>query len=168
MLIIDFVLLASLLGFVGCWWFRGVPRRTTLLAAFAALALIVGLYGVFNFRWQAAFGVGTAILFLLVLGINRFRGAASREGLPWVSGTLFALFLVASFLPIHYFPVHPLPAPTGTYDVGSRDFEIVDQSRKGIAIADENEPRRLLVRVWYPSDNVKRPKAKTILHSGRS
>ena len=38
--------------------------------------------------------------------------------------------------------------------VYKRDFELDDASRKGVFAAAENEPRRLLVRVWYPAGDV--------------
>jgi len=49
------------------------------------------------------------------------------------------------------FPVWPIPKPSGQYAVGVRTFEISDASRKGIFAAKPDEPRRLLVRVWYPA-----------------
>src|SRR5690606_8280942 len=44
-----------------------------------------------------------------------------------------------------------LPPPSGDYIVGVRDFELQDDSRPGLISARPQEPRRLLVRVWYPA-----------------
>src|SRR5690606_37753809 len=52
------------------------------------------------------------------------------------------------------FPVNPLPKPSGQYAVGVRAFEISDASRLGVFLAKPDEPRRLLVRVWYPAQDV--------------
>ena len=49
------------------------------------------------------------------------------------------------------FPVSPLPAPSGQHSVGMRDFMLTDSSRTGVLNAATDEPRRLLVRVWYPA-----------------
>ncbi len=38
--------------------------------------------------------------------------------------------------------------------MGVLDFELVDSERKGVLLASAEEPRRLLVRVWYPAENI--------------
>jgi predicted dienelactone hydrolase len=50
--------------------------------------------------------------------------------------------------------VTDLPQPSGDHPVGVRDFELADDSRKGVMAAGPDEARRLLVRVWYPASNV--------------
>ena len=52
---------------------------------------------------------------------------------------------------LYLFPVAPLPAPSGPYAVGVRDFELDDPSRPGLLGAPAGQPRRLLVRAWYPA-----------------
>ncbi|MDF5829463.1 hypothetical protein P4233_22940 [Pseudomonas aeruginosa] len=52
---------------------------------------------------------------------------------------------------LYLFPVAPLPAPSGPYAVGVRDFELDDPSRPGLLGTPAGQPRRLLVRAWYPA-----------------
>ncbi|WP_249871723.1 hypothetical protein [Oceanobacillus saliphilus] len=60
---------------------------------------------------------------------------------------LLLFFLLPSFL----FPWNTLSMPTGAYKVGTQSFEVVDTSRDERWSNDE-EHRRLMVQVWYPTD----------------
>ncbi|MDP6973479.1 MAG: peptidylprolyl isomerase, partial [Pseudomonadales bacterium] len=44
---------------------------------------------------------------------------------------------------------------SGEHAVGVRDFAMTDDSRLGVHAAAADEPRHLLVRVWYPAQSVK-------------
>lgn len=147
----DVLLLAALTLFVLVWWLPRLPGRAGLLWLGAGLACVSGAYGVWVERWQAGLGGLLGILFVLVLLFGLRRGARRRAGVPYISGTLFSLLAALAALLIYLFPVVDLPAPTGPQAVGVRDFELVDHSRLGVLNAAANEPRRLLVRVWYPA-----------------
>jgi len=116
--------------------------------------VVIGVLAIYDDRWQAAVAVLVALLILLVIVIHRFRGARPRTGTPWISGPFLTLLGVFAFLAFYFFPVTDLPAPSGQYPVGVQDFELVDESRKGVIAAGPEEPRRLLVRVWYPADDI--------------
>ena len=150
----DLVLIASLLGFAVLWWLKSVPNRTRILYGLALLAIILGIYGVMIYRWQAGIGGGVGAIFLLATFWDSRRSEEKRAKRPFITGPIFALLAVAGFIPLHWFPLHDLPAPSGEFAVGVRDFELVDESRKGVNGVGENDPRRLLVRVWYPAGNV--------------
>ncbi len=154
MLIVDLVIIAALLVFVIAWWRRSLQTRDLILSLSASVALIAGLYGVSDHRWQAGVGGVIAALFLLVLLINQIRGGETRSGTPWISGPLFTLLAGIAFLMLYWFPVPDLPAPSGEYAVGIRDFELADDTRKGVIVAGPEESRRLLVKVWYPAGDV--------------
>jgi predicted dienelactone hydrolase len=68
-----------------------------------------------------------------------------------VSGTLAALLAGLAIAALVLFPVGALPKPSGERPVGVRTFEVVDAGRPGLLAAAAGEPRRLLVRVWYPA-----------------
>ncbi|MCC7266915.1 MAG: hypothetical protein IT546_06200, partial [Caulobacteraceae bacterium] len=155
MTILDMLLIAALAVFVLAWWVRGTPARAKVLAGAALVALAAGVAGVADDRWQAALGAAVAAVLLLVLGINRLRGAGRRTGVPWLSGSLLALLAAAAIALIAMFPVWSLPKPGGPQPVGVRDFEVADASRPGLLAAPPGTPRRLLVRVWYPAGEVK-------------
>lgn len=65
-----------------------------------------------------------------------------------------AIFLIGSAIaygPLHVLPVFDLPEPTGPHFVGVRTFELTDPERLGVLDATADQPRRMLVRVWYPA-----------------
>jgi len=154
MLLMDIVLIGAITVFVLAWWSRRLPQRGAILLAAASVAVVVGSLSIMDDRWQAATGLIVGILLLLVLLIIRLRGNAPKRNIPYISGTLFALLGALVFLSIYLFPVNDLPTPSGKYKVGVRDFELVDESRRGIFAAAEDEPRRLLIRAWYPAGRV--------------
>ncbi len=154
MLVIDYLILAALAICIGAWWKRSLPRRTLVLTLSALAVMVIGMLAIRDDRWQAAVAMLVALLVLLVIVINRFRGARPSTGTPWISGPFFTLLGVCAFLAFYFFPVPELPAPSGQYQVGVQDFELVDASRKGVLAAGPEEPRRLLVRVWYPAADV--------------
>ncbi len=151
---LDFVLVASLVGFAVLWWLKSVSNRTSILYGLALLAIILGIYGVMTYRWQAGIGGGVGAIFLLAAFWDSRRSEEKRAKPPFITGPILALLAVAGFIPLHWFPLHDLPAPSGEYAVGVRDFELVDENRKGVNGVGENDPRRLLVRVWYPAGDV--------------
>lgn len=145
------VLLGSTLSlFLLAWWRPALPRRDTWLWLLALFALMLGSVGFVLDRWQA--GVGAAVAVLLMLGLlsRRLRRSPSSR-VPWLSGGLFGLLVVLAVAVLWLFPLKNLPALTGPYAIGVRDFELVDKSRHGLLGVAPDAPRRLLVRVWYPA-----------------
>jgi len=154
MTLVDILMIAALIAFVVVWWLRATPGRPVLLAGTAGAALLLGLWGVIDDRWQDGVGALVALVLLVVLLVNRLRKAPARTGRPWISGVLFGLLVIAPVAIILSFPVSPLPKPSGPNPVGVRSFELDDASRPGVLLAEPGEPRRLLVRVWYPAGDV--------------
>ena len=68
MMLTDILLIAALAVFVIAWWVRKTPARRIVLIASAALAIVIGVAGYFNDRWQDAGGAFIGIVFLLGLG----------------------------------------------------------------------------------------------------
>lgn len=159
MTLTDILLIASLAVFLGAWWVRKTPARRIVLIASAVAAVVIGVVGYLDDRWQNAAGAFIGLLFLAGLGgvvlKNRITRTDRTGGVPWFSGIFIAIGFAAVVFGILTFPVWPLPKPTGQYAVGVRTFEIVDTSRKGVFAAKPDEPRRLLVRVWYPAGDTK-------------
>lgn len=152
---IDLLLISALAVFVLAWWARGLPRRGTALLAAALVALFAGLAGLLDDRWQAGVGTAVALVFLLALGLGRLlRRRRPRTGVPWISGPLLSLLAAVGVLALYLFPVSDLPAPSGPHPVGVRSFELDDPARPGVLLAGKDEPRRLLVRVWYPAQGI--------------
>lgn len=158
MILTDILVIAALAVFVIAWWVRKTPSRRIVLIASAALAVVIGVYGFMSDRWQDAGGAFIGIVFLIGLGgvvaKNRMTKTDRAGGVPWLSGIPIAIGFIAVVMLIREFPINPLPKPSGQYAVGVRTFEIDDASRPGIFAAKPDEPRRLLVRVWYPAGDI--------------
>ncbi len=144
----DYIALLALSASLYLWWRRGLEQRSQWLLFATMLAMAAGAWSIADDRWQAGFVIVPCALMLLGLLMGRKR---RRIGVPWISGTLFTLLAALAVLLIWYFPIEDLPPPSGEYIVGVRDFELQDTSRPGLISAGPQEPRRLLVRVWYPA-----------------
>lgn len=153
MIITDTLLLLSLVTFLIVWWMPKLTIRSKLLWLSAAVALLAGLAGANDYRWQNSVGAAIAGFLLLCLLIGSLRNKP-RTKLPWVSGIFIALLVAVAALPIYLFPVVDMPEPSGEHPVGTRAFELADESRTGLLGVNADEPRRLLVRAWYPATDV--------------
>ena len=158
MTLTDILLIAALAIFTLAWWIRRTPARRIVLIASALAALSASVAGYLDDRWQDATGGIVAIAWLIALGgvviKNRITRTDRTGGIPWLSGIGVAFSAAMVVVALMMFPVWPLPKPSGQYAVGVRTFELVDASRPGVFAAGPNDPRRLLVRVWYPAQSV--------------
>lgn len=126
---------------------RGGAALRTLLTAAVGVAMVAQLWFE-GPRWQLLPLDLLAAWFLiraLLMPAPPERGRVGR----FVAGLLLALPVLA--LPL-LFPVPSPPAPTGPYPVGSLSFELDDVTRSERFGARAGEVRRVVVRVWYPSD----------------
>lgn len=158
MTLTDILMIAALAAFTVAWWIRKTPARRIVLIATAVAAFVIAIWGYLDNRWQNVPGGIVAVAWLIALGLvvlkNRLTKTDNTGGVPWVTGIAIAFSAIMAVIAILLFPVWPLPKPSGQYAVGVRTFEIDDASRPGIFAAGPTEPRRLLVRVWYPAQSV--------------
>lgn len=150
---LDILLLAALAVFVVVWWVRATPARPYVLLGAALVALAAAVAGMLDYRWQAFFGAVMAGVFLVALLIGRLRKTNRTDGVPFITGAIFAALAIGAGAFIYLFPVNALPKPSGEHVVGVRTFELSDPTRKGVWLAGADEPRRLLIRVWYPAQS---------------
>lgn len=81
----------------------------------------------------------------------------TRQGKPirpfkWRTGRVvpsLILLAVSTALPI-LLPVPSIPTPGGPYQVGTRTFVLVDNSRREL-FSGKNESRKFMIQVWYPA-----------------
>ena len=151
MLFTDFLMVAALVAFLVVWFCWQWSGRRLCLWLSGAIALVAGLASASNYRIHAAVGVIVAALLLVCLLVGFVRNRNSRSKFPWFSGLVVALLVTAAIATILMFPIRDFPAPSGDYAVGTRTFEVVDESRRGLLTAADDEPRRLLVHTWYPA-----------------
>ena len=154
MLLIDWILCAALALGIAFWWMTRVQARRHIVGVASLVALLVGLVAVMDHRWQAIGGVAAALLLLVSVWLGRLREGRKPLRVPYASGSLLTLLGAGAVGLLFIFQVTTLPGPSGEHPVGVRDFEFADDMRKGVLAAGENEPRRLLVRVWYPAGDV--------------
>ncbi|MFO7684390.1 MAG: hypothetical protein R6X34_30535 [Chloroflexota bacterium] len=148
------ILLSNLGTAVFIFLFPDMAGAGLWLAALVSLLLIVGHVIVEKPRWQMTPAYLQAIIVLALSGAG-LAGSAFHNG--WFMLLWTMLFLLALFL-TYVMAVPRLPKPTGPYAVGTRTFHLIDTTRSEIFSADKNEPRELMVQVWYPA--VKPAKAK--------
>jgi hypothetical protein len=67
---------------------------------------------------------------------------------------LFSLVFIGSAAFPILLPIVDLPTPTGSYLVGTTDFSLTDPARPEVFTSDPNDVRKLVMRVWYPTDEV--------------
>lgn len=146
----DILLLTMLTAFVLLWWWRERPSSRLLRISAAVLALGAALWGLADDRWQAGAGAVAGLLRLLFALLRR-SSLRPRPVLRWSARLLVVMFLALPAAALWLFPIRQLPPPSGPHAVGVRDFEVVDSERHGLLGASASAPRRLLVRVWYPT-----------------
>ena len=152
MLFTDVLLLLSVAVFCAIWFRPAQENRDKILLVVPIFTLIVGAISIFDMRPQAWVGVGVAVIMLVTMIVRNKRGNRHLTKTPLISGLLFLALGVVTYIPFHWFPITDLPAPTGQYSVGTQDFGLTDDSRKGVLGAPDGDPRKLLVRVWYPAE----------------
>ena len=124
------------------------PRQfaVRLLPAFALLLTLIH-FSTEGYRWQMLpVYVLTAILGLSALSKIQFP----TDWKPLASTLTFVLLLLSTALPI-LLPVPTIPAPSGPFQVGTRLYELTDESRPEI-YSGKDEARRFMIQVWYPSE----------------
>jgi len=133
-----------------------LQRWFKLLALVASGVLVVHLF-VEGYRWQMLplYALTLLVTVFTVIGWMRYPSAQPARKKPngvqaffSVAGCL--LVIIASALPA-VFPIPNLPKPTGPYPIGTFSTMLVDNSRKELYSANPDEPRRIMVQIWYPA-----------------
>jgi predicted dienelactone hydrolase len=146
-IVIAFLLVISLVPF----FFPRRPRGLGFLSAVGILVVILQL--VFEgYRWQMLpLYVLTGLVFLLGLPalLRGRRPDSLRARLAAGAGLLATV--VAVLLPV-LFPIPHEPSPTGPYPVGTFSLMLTDDSRHELYSGNLQDPRRIMVQIWYPAD----------------
>ncbi len=122
-----------------------------------ALLLTVIHLGLEKYRWQMVPAYGLTLL-LFLPSLPRIKQGSRPEDTKAPRRVLLALgFLVrllvvvlVAALPI-LLPVFRLPEPTGPYPVGTTRLHLVDRARPETFTPNPDDPRELMVQVWYPA-----------------
>lgn len=101
-----------------------------------------------KYRWQMIpLYILTGVILVTSL-LFSWRGHSGPPS-PIITLPVLLLLLVAAALPA-LLPIPKIPAPSGDYQVGTASFMLVDESRREL-YSGRDEPRRLMVQVWYPA-----------------
>ena len=123
--------------------FQQLFKNLPFLSFFLSVIQII----VEGYRWQMlpAFLL-TILLVLLVFREqkpHRLTWLATIVGLLWVA--------VAAILPA-IIPIPKLAPLTGTFSVGTASFHLVDENRIDPYASQANQPREVMMQIWYPVD----------------
>ena len=122
-------------------WSHPRPFAIRLLPIFTLLILLIH-FAVEGYRWQMI----PLYALTLLLAISCYF----IDWKPLASYLAFGLLLLVTLVPI-LLPVPKIPAPSGEYPVGTKLFELNDESRKEL-FSGKDESRRFMIQVWYPAD----------------
>ena len=129
-------------------------RRVGLVRqlAFVAMSATVLQLMLAGYRWQMlpAYAAAPVIFFAAARPPANVQGSFVRSVLIRSLAVIGLLPLLLSLLLTWAFPVFRLPAPTGGFGIGTDEFVAVDHARSDV-YGDDESPRELVIRVWYPS-----------------
>jgi predicted dienelactone hydrolase len=127
----------------------------------AALAVALLQLVVEGYRWQmlplevlalTAFVAAAWSLLRRQQAAAFFGAAPARRRISVIARAAAAVLLsLLAVLPPALFPVPTVPAPTDPYSVGTFDMALTDTSRREIYSAQPDDPRRIMIQVWYPA-----------------
>ncbi|HUG34869.1 MAG TPA: hypothetical protein VMJ90_08875 [Anaerolineales bacterium] len=127
-------------------WTHPRPFAIRLLPSAALLVVVLHLF-VEGYRWQM---IPMYVLTAILLAGSLIKIQTQTDWRPLASYLAFGLVAISSALPI-ILPIPRIPAPSGPYSVGTRIYELTDDSRREI-YSGQNEARRIMIQVWYPSE----------------
>ncbi|MGY5858722.1 MAG: hypothetical protein RTU63_05080 [Candidatus Thorarchaeota archaeon] len=166
-LIIIFLILLSIQFFLPST--IGKQKKGTVMGIVSVVGVVTFLLHMIfeGIRWQMIpVYIPTLILFIWgvykLVVIYRIQTGAIPE--PEMSSPrkklgiavlILTIILVGSTLFIDsILPVFLLPQPSGEYSIGTVTFELTDETRNETFTEPPNDHRRILIKAWYPSDDV--------------
>jgi len=134
-----------------------LPTRPRWVDYLPTVTLVVALIQVVfeGYRWQMV-PIFVFSLLMFVFSYRTLRKLQPRTALPmWrkLVGIIIVLllFAISCTLPV-LLPIPRLPAASGPYSVGTFSMMLTDNSRKEIYSGNPNDPRRIMIQVWYPAE----------------
>ena len=130
-------------------------RRLVVGASIAGLLVMILHLLAEGYRWQMTPLYGLTITYgLLALSQKREQKSdndkQSRKRIALASVGVITLGIAV--MPAILLPVPRTPKPTGTFDVGTITFSLVDSSREELYGPETGSPRTISVKIWYPID----------------
>ncbi len=139
-------------------------RWMQLLPVFTLLLMLLQLL-LRGFLWQLFPVYVASILLLLLRARGIFAATVGEPGRPAVRPNkrwlrlsaavlgYFSLAFSVAFLLV--FPVFHLPEPSGPYAIGTTELYLNDKARSEVFTPNPEDTRKLMVKVWYPAEEIK-------------
>ncbi len=128
------------------------------IAALALAALLLAHIVVESARWQMLPAyIVASIWIVLALASLQLPTWIGRIGIAGGLALSLVSFGLGSLLPI----LQP-PLTTGDFKVGTVTYHFVQHGRPEIFSEDPNDPRQVMVQLWYPADENEQPQASYI------
>ena len=127
------------------------PSAVGLLPAFALV--VIGTHAqVEGLRWQMIplYAFSAVMLLISIPSFLRLQTETAPTVRPLRVILSLGLLAISTALPI-LLPVPIIPTPSGPYPIGTRIYELTDESRKEL-YSGKDEARRFQIQVWYPSE----------------
>ena len=134
-----------------------LPARPRWMEFLPAITLLVALVQIVfeGYRWQMLPIYIFALLLLLIPNLLPKKSQQTLARSLWlkIAGLilLLGIFVPSIALPV-LLPVPRLPAATGPYKVGTFSIMLTDTSRKEQYSGNPDNPRRIMIQVWYPAE----------------
>lgn len=129
-------------------------KRPNAILALPALALVAAVaHAIFEgMRWQMIplYAFVPAALLTGISDLRKMRTGRAPATRPLRVILNLSLLAVSTALPI-LLPVPAIPSPGGPYEVGTRIYELTDESRREL-YSGRDEARRFQIQVWYPAE----------------
>jgi predicted dienelactone hydrolase len=127
------------------------PSAVGILPAFA-LVLIATHAKVEGLRWQMIplYAFSAVAMLLSIPAFLKTQTGTESTVRPSRILLSLGLLALASALPI-LLPVPAIPTPGGPFQVGTRIYELTDESRPEL-YSGGDEARRFQIQAWYPAD----------------
>ena len=131
-------------------FFLNKPKAMITLMIIILLAnLIVG-----KIKWQyySFYGVIITLISLLILRKLGWLNLNDNKA-KWIIG-INIVFLLLPLVLNWAFPTEEIPTPSGEYNIGTKIYELKDDSRNEIYGSNQSKKRKIKYQVFYPADDV--------------
>jgi len=127
------------------------PPAVGILPAFA-LVVIATHATVEGMRWQMLplYAFSALALLISIPAFFQTQTGTNPAVRPLRIFLSLSLLAVSTALPI-LLPVPVIPTPSGPYQIGTRIYELTDNSRKEL-YSGKDEARRFQIQIWYPAE----------------
>ncbi|MGW4895594.1 alpha/beta hydrolase family protein [Kitasatospora sp. NPDC004240] len=154
---LEILTLLGAVALVAARWLPPAARPRVTIAAGAVLVPSVIALAVTGIRWQmlpVLAGAALAAPFALSPLLRHRTGRPAWRARRWLAlpATAACAGLIATGPAAAWaFPVPEFPEPSGEFAVGTRVVQWTDPQRPETFTADPNDPRTVVVQLWYPA-----------------